>query len=37
MLTSIVQDAFIDDDWVANEYLERCKNSLWTAQSDEEA
>ena len=38
MLTSFVQNAFIDDDWVTmNEYLERCKNSWWTTQSDEEA
>ncbi len=37
MLTSLVQNVFIDGNWVANEYLERCKNCQWTKKSDEEA
>jgi hypothetical protein len=37
MLTSLVQDVCIDDNWVANEYLERCKNCQWIKKSDNEA
>ncbi len=37
MLTSLVQNVFIDDNWVANKYLERCKNCQWTKKSDDEA
>ena len=37
MLTSIVQNVFIDDNWVANEYLERCKKGKWTKTNDDEA
>ena len=37
MLTSIVQNVFIDDNWVANEYLERCKKGSWTKKSDDDA
>jgi hypothetical protein len=37
MLTSIVQNVFIDDNWVANEYLERCKKNKWTKKNDDEA
>ena len=37
MLTSIVQNVFIDDNWVANEYLERCKKGKWTKKNDDEA
>ena len=37
MLTSIAQNVFIDDNWVANEYLERCKKGKWTKMNDDEA
>jgi hypothetical protein len=37
MLTSIVQNVFIDDNWVANEYLNRCKKGKWTKQGDDDA
>ena len=37
MLTSIVQNVFIGDKWVANEYLERCKKGKWTKMNDDEA
>ena len=37
MLTSIVQNVFIDENWVANEYLERCKKGKWTKMNDDEA
>jgi hypothetical protein len=37
MLTTIVQNVFIDDNWVANEYLERCKKGKWTKKNDDEA
>jgi hypothetical protein len=37
MLMSIVQNVFIDNNWVANEYLERCKKGQWTKPSDDEA
>jgi hypothetical protein len=37
MLTSIVQNVFIDDNWVATEYLERCKKGKWTKKSNEDA
>ena len=29
MLASIVQNVFIDNEWVAKEYLRRCKNGSW--------
>ena len=29
MLASIVQSVFIDNEWVAKEYLRRCKNGSW--------
>jgi hypothetical protein len=37
MLTSLVQNVFIDDNWVANEYLERCKKGSWAKKSDDDA
>jgi hypothetical protein len=37
MLTLIVQNVFINDNWVANEYLERCKKGKWTKTNDDEA
>jgi hypothetical protein len=37
MLTLLVQNVFIDDNWVANEYLERCKKGTWTKKSDDDA
>ncbi len=37
MLISIVQNVFIDNNWVANEYLERCKKGKWTKKNDDEA
>jgi hypothetical protein len=37
MLTSIVQNVFIDDNWVANEYLNRCKKGKWTKQGNDDA
>jgi hypothetical protein len=37
MLTSIVQNIFINDNWVANKYLERCKKGKWTKMNDDEA
>jgi hypothetical protein len=37
MLMSTVQNVFIDDNWVANEYLERCKKGKWTKKNDDEA
>jgi hypothetical protein len=37
MLTSIVQNVFIDNKLVANEYLERCKKGKWTKMNDDKA
>jgi hypothetical protein len=37
MLTSIVQNVSIDDNWVANEYLNMCKKGKWTKQGNDEA
>ncbi len=37
MLMSIVQNVFIDDNWVANEYLNRCKKGKWTKQGNDDA
>ncbi len=36
MLTSIVQNVFIDDTWVANEYLNRCKKGKWMKQGNDD-
>jgi len=37
MLMSLMQNIFIDNNWVANEYLERCKKGKWTKKNDDEA
>jgi hypothetical protein len=37
MLASIIQNVYIDNDWVAQEYIERCKRGSWKKESTEEA
>ncbi len=37
MLTSIEQNVFIDDNWVVNEYLNRCEKGKWTKQGNDDA
>ncbi len=36
MLRSFVQNVFINDNWVANEYLSRCKKGKWTKQGNDD-
>ena len=37
MLSSIIPKMYIDLEWVANEYLIRCKKGLWKKEEDEDA
>ena len=37
MLTLLVQNVFIDYNWVANKKLKRCKKGSWTKKSDNDA
>ena len=37
LLASILPKVYIDKDWVAKEYLRRCKEGAWKKASDDEA
>ena len=37
MLSSILRVVYINPDWVAKEYLRRCKNGAWKSASDDES
>ena len=37
MLASIIQSVYIDPEWVANEYLKRCKAGSWKKENTVEA
>ena len=37
MLSSLLQKVYVDEEWVAQEYLSRCKAGHWKASEDEEA
>jgi hypothetical protein len=37
MLASIMQKVYIDAEWVAKEYLRRCKQNKWKEEDDSEA
>ena len=37
MLSSLIQKVYVDEEWVAQEYLSRCKADRWKASEDEEA
>ena len=39
MLSSLLQKVYIDvdEEWVAEEYLSRCKSGIWKESEDEEA
>ncbi len=37
MLASIIQSVYIDNDWVAQQYNERCKKKSWKKENTEEA
>ena len=37
MLASIMQKVYIDAEWVAKEYLRRCKQNKWKEEEDSEA
>jgi hypothetical protein len=37
MLSSIVQNVYVDVKWVAEEYLRRCKLNKWTKADDDDA
>ena len=37
MLSNIVQSVFIDPEWVATEYLRRCKAGAWKKENTVEA
>jgi hypothetical protein len=37
MLASIIQSVYIDNKWVAQQYIERCKKGSWKKENTEEA
>ncbi len=37
MLASIIQSVYIDNHWVAQQYIERCKEGSWKKENTEEA
>ena len=37
MLASIIQSVYIDNDWVTQQYNERCKKRSWKKENTEEA
>ena len=37
MLASILRNVYIDDKWVAKEYLERCKEGAWKEENTKDA
>jgi hypothetical protein len=37
MLASIIQNVYIDNDWVVQQYIERGKRESWKKESTEEA
>ena len=37
MLSTIVQNMYIDNEWVAQEYLRRCKQGAWTKEGTDDA
>ena len=37
MLLCLLQKVYVDKEWVAQEYLSRCKAGRWKASEDEEA
>ena len=37
MLSSIVQNMCVDEQWVAQEYLRRCKSNKWKKAIDDDA
>ena len=37
MLSSILRVVYVNPEWVAEEYLRRCKSSAWKKASDDES
>ncbi len=37
MLSSILRAVYVDPEWVAQEYLHRCKNGAWKEGDDQDA
>jgi hypothetical protein len=37
MLVSIIQSVYIDNHWVAQQYIEQCKKGSWKKENTEEA
>ena len=37
LLASILNNVYIDDEWVAREYLERCKDGAWKKENTRDA
>ena len=37
MLASIIQSVYIDNKWVAQQYIEQCKKGSWKKENTEEA
>ena len=37
ILSSIVQNMYVDEQWVAQEYFQRCKRNKWKKASDDNA
>ena len=37
MLASILNNIYIDDEWVAREYMKRCKDGTWKKENTRDA
>ena len=37
LLASILRNVYIDDEWVAKEYLKRCKEGAWKEENTKDA
>ena len=37
MLSSLIRKVYVDEEWVAQEYLSRCKSGNWKESEDEDA
>ena len=37
MLSCLLRKVYVDEEWVAQEYLRRCKAGTWDSQTDEDS
>ena len=37
MLSCLLRKVYVDEEWVAREYLRQCKAGIWKSENDEES